>query len=556
MSPPLTRRRGCKSSDEWCPDASRRAAVDTTHAAGTVRTVKTRLLLLAAVLSMSACAGTSAPLEPASFDPEAWFSPQWEILLGGDPSSPDEAEFDVESFSAATDVPVGSRSNVEQLISDVALAEATGTGRWLFGDYFPVNHPPASPAPSPPSGEPLRYCRDVSVVAVSTFVMPVHPVGSFVKALVLWRGDCPFPPPSVSPSEQLHLTAVYAADANRAAVPRGSVGDTYGGWVPTRPVEIPGARNSGGYRLPAPWELTELDSCSTPGVVVRIEVELAYSELCAAASAAGLGMLANEGLRAPQEQFEMFTDALERHGSEAKARLHIAYSDGFICESTHCGAEAIDLQPDRGLLAWVEETVGCLEPAGVYVAPPCGPSARPISRLESFGFVNPIPSAPYHLEYALGTLDADADLYGDCTPGPVDIAARVDAIFKCRLLESGLGADLASSTASQALRLAECTSRLDPTWRSFDGRFTDTEHPLTGERDDRAGLFGVSVSVAERWTHGGQQMRTTANSNIDTTARLFVEERRWGRWGWDLLACATGEDGTTAPAIGVFAVSR
>jgi len=168
--------------------------------------------------------------------------------------------------------------------------------------------------------------------------------------------------------------------------------------------------------------------------------------------------------------------------------------------------------------------------------------------LERFGFVAPQPDHPYHIEFALGTLDDDAEIYGDCTPGGIPVRERVVAVFLCRIMESGFGGSTSGTVLSEALAVAECTSGLDPGFLAHGGRFANVPSPRTGFPDTRSGVFGLSEEVARRWIPAPFSA-FTATANIDAAARIYIEERSWGRWGWGPFACAAADDGFITKSV-------
>lgn len=505
--------------------------------------------LLAVVLAVVVLAAVFATrsdkdvMGEPSFDPTAWFTPQWEEILGGDAPTEQAPTLDAVALARATDLPAREVPAVSALMSDLALAAATGSSREPFGMYFARNHRRVGQA-TIPGGE---FCRDVSILAVSSFTLPLAPAGSFVKSLVAWTGTCPYPPPSLFGDNVAPLYVNFLYAARTEVLPYEVPQLPYGGWAPLHPVEIPGTRMFAGTAtsLPDVWEVRDLTTCTLPGVAARIEVAAAFEALCQEAN--GLPLLAVEGLRSPEEQLERFKRAVESYGSERAARARVAYSDGELCESMHCAGEAIDVAPEEGVLRWLQAEVACLGPSGVSAAP-CGTGSRPVSRLERYGFVAPHASQPYHLEFALGTLDADADLYGDCTPGGVPLRERIIAVFTCRIMESGLGYETPASVVDEALAVAQCTSNLDPGFVAHGGKYLEQPHPLTGDVDTRTGIFGLSAAVAARWIPS-PYTGSMATANIDAAARIYLDERSWGRWGWAPFACAAADDGFITDSV-------
>lgn len=491
--------------------------------------------------------------EQGAVNPTTWFAPSWEDALGGDAPTPEGAAIDLTQVASLTDIPPQHRLAVARLAADIATASASGLNHALYGTYFARNHPVIAAPELPPSGASARYCSDVEIVATSSFLLPIAPSGSFVKSLVLWRGSCPFPPPSISSIEGSPIYVAFVYLARSDVYPHETAPEllaAYNGWVPIRPTEMPGATSWSRPipTPPAPWEVAEVEGCSLAGVLVRTEVAAAYAGLCAEARAQGVQLLAIDGLRNAEEQRRRFDAAVQEFGSERAARVRVAFSDGERCESTHCAGEALDVSPGDVITTWLGMVVGCIEPSGVFTGAPCTPGAQPVSRIERYGFTRPNPTYPFHLEYALGTLSIDAELYGDCTPGAVDVRDQVQLVFQCRSMEAGLSRAEAISAGPIAVAIAECSSQLNPAASSFDGRFRTAANPATGYPDDRSGLFAISSAVAERWMAPNSSLRTPL-TNIDIAARLYVEERVWGRWGWDPFACAAADDGTVQRSV-------
>lgn len=504
------------------------------------------LLVVAALYVFIPQQDSTAPA--AVVDPVSWMAPAWIDALGGDALNGQETGPDTEAFAELTDLPPEQSPSVTALALDVAVADASGVGREMFDTYFARNHTPVS------SGGPLRFCENIAVLATSSFVLPVRPEGSAVKSLVMWSGTCPYPPTSLTPAglAPVYLSALYMMTAETYPYETSEeLVRRYKGWVPVRPLEIPGSAASVALESPPPanWELSRLSTCSAPNIALRSEVAAAFSLLCAEAQAAQLPLYAVDGLRSAADQADRFKSAVSEYGSERAARGRVAYSDGSYCASLHCSGEAVDVAPSTAVVEWMMETSGCLDGIG-FSPPPCPTGSRPISRLARYGFSAPNPTYPYHLEYILGTLSADADLYGDCTPGPVGAPDQVRLVFLCRLLESGTKRSDLERVQAEASAIAECSSGWDPGFVVFAGKFISTPNPATGAVDDRTGIFALSSEFARRWVLDGEGSRSTAVLNIDAAARFYVEERSWGRWGWDAFACATADDGViTSPVV-------
>lgn len=481
--------------------------------------------------------------EPATIDPSTWFAPQWESLLGGDSPTPGSGSIDYNAINAATDMQPKDRAEVSNLAVSVSYASASGEGQKQFGTYFAKNH-----AEVVNTGSKI-YCTEVSIKAVSPFLLPMSPSGSFVKVLVLWQGNCPKPPSPVAVDKNapVYVSFIYLAKSD--SLPRntpneGSI------WAPVRLAELSKVSSWPRPRS-APlnsWELSEIKNCVSGKILARPEVVAAYEALCEESKRQGVSLMAIEGYRSPKYQQELYAKAVKEYGSERAARSKVAFSDGYSCESLHCAGEALDLRPDKKVVEWLSSTAACIYGDGSIYAPPCPKDATSIKMLERFGFIAPNREHLYHIEFSLGTLSVDAETYGDCTPGGVPVPNRVSLVFRCRALEAGLGLQEAERISKEAYLVAQCSSRFESGFASFEGRFRQTPNPSTGFTDDRVGIFGLSGEIAARWLMAGESLYS-ATANIDAAARIYVEERSWGRWGWDLFACATGSDGLTKPVI-------
>jgi hypothetical protein len=503
------------------------------------------------------------------FDPVTWLPPAWEIELGGDPSGPGEAVSP--QLPHVGELTADDIAALEKLGRDVAAAEATGQGRDGLDWYFPRNHPKVGAPDDPPSGEADRFCRDVTVLDVAAATLPL----GGVKIAVRWRGICPFGPlkhdgeagDQTSALNFLYATRVLSPD------PRDQAAQRWGGWVPVHVLDVPGAaaaaRKAG--RTPSAWELEELVECSLGPVVARGEVVYAWQQLCQEALGAQVPLLAVEGFRDPQQQAALYQRAIRFYGA-SEARQRVSFSDGETCLSRHCAGEAIDIQPSPEVLAWLQEPVGCLdsdpgntttegvdgEPAGSS-GDSSGRSLEDnrqsctgliVTRAARYGFAFTVPSSPGHLDYLAGTTDIDGNWYGDCTPGPLAVVDQIQLIFTCRALEAGTSLAEAQQTGIDAIEVARCTSALNPSSVAHGGRFINGVNPITGHRDDRSGLFGLSAAIADNFVIGGAETRQQVWAGIDGAARLWVHERLWGRWGWDPFGCAAGDDGNGVQMLG------
>lgn len=115
-------------------------------------------------------------------------------------------------------------------------------------------------------------------------------------------------------------------------------------------------------------------------------------------------------------------------------------------------------------------------------------------------------------------------------------------------MESGLGYETPASVVDEALAVAQCTSNLDPGFVAHGGKYLEQPHPLTGDVDTRTGIFGLSAAVAARWIPS-PYTGSMATANIDAAARIYLDERSWGRWGWAPFACAAADDGFITDSV-------
>jgi len=483
--------------------------------------------------------GAPATGPAPSFDPASWLPEAWEVALGGDPAGPGAEVAPVLAWAGEFDATtVG---HLTALADEVARAELSGVHADDLAPYFATHHALAGvdappPDEAPPGGPPpprpdSRHCRDIVIRGVAGTGLPV---GDAVKLAVIWQAQCPFTPPGVRAGTVVESISFLYAQPTGAFDPLGA---RWGGWVPVHPITLAGAATAARGRgsVATSWELEPLGECAADGETARGEVVAAWQALCDEATRAGVGLLAIEGWRSPQQQARLWREAVRRWGVD-EARRRIAFSDGQHCESRHCSGEAIDVAPEPTVLAWLREPVGCLVD-GTYVAGPEGCAGLVVQRVARYGFAFTSASSVGHLDYLAGTRDLDSQLYGDCTPGPVSVPDLVHLVFLCRTLEAGITLDEAQQVARQAVAVARCISAFDPAALSQSGRRASASEPSTGVRSDRVGVFGLSAAVADNHVVGGAPARGETWANVDGAARLYVHERTWGRWGWDPFPC-------------------
>lgn len=119
------------------------------------------------------------------------------------------------------------------------------------------------------------------------------------------------------------------------------------------------------------------------------------------------------------------------------------------------------------------------------------------------------------------------------TPVP-DMVAE---IFRCRV-SPHLPPEKVDRVVREAVVVAECESRFDPNVVVFDGRYADSPHPRTGMRYTAAGVFQFIRATADDYIVGGYAKVKDPVANIDAAARLYLDTRSHGGWGWEPWECA------------------
>lgn len=461
-----------------------------------------RALGLLAVLPLAACSAKQQPAQTGlEMRAREFYASEWSGVLGGD--SVEGASITFAKLNELSNLGVEA-GVVRDVVSRVLTADLTGAGREEFSAYF--------------TGVPEAACSNVSVVGVSPFSMGVVGGVEYVKAIAAWSGTC-LAPPSAEP---VHVSTLYV----QREVAEGT-------WSPVRAGAIAQPPESAGAAdLPA-WALGPLE-CATD-VRARWEVAAAWGAMCKDAAVAGVPLVAVSGWRSAGEQANRFLGAVEFYGSRDEAERYVAFSDRAACASRHCAGEAIDVQMDQAASAWLREVVGCRRAVGgVVLGASCRPDERPVSRMEQYGFVEPLASSPGHLEYVLPVNAVSADGCEDSTGGAP--AAIVASVFRCTLRELG---EVSDDTVREALLVAECESGLNPRAEQLQGMYRDVAHPQSGRRYEGGGLFGLTRSQVHDFVAGGSVEDPWANSLA--AARIFITERQSGRDGWGPFVCARGD---------------
>lgn len=452
---------------------------------------------------MLAACSSSREAAPVGLETRAreFYAPEWGGVLGGD--SVEGASITFSKLNELSNLGVEA-GVVRDAVARVLRADLTGEGREEFSSYF-VAVPEAA-------------CTGVSVIGVSPFSMGVVGGIEYVKAIAAWSGTCRVPPSA----EPVFVSTLYM---------QREVGES--AWQPVREGAIAQTAESvGAVDLPA-WALGPLE-CAVD-VRARWEVAAAWSAMCTDAAAAGVPLVAVSGWRSAGEQANRFLGAVEFYGSREEAERYVAFSDRAACASRHCAGEAIDVQMDQAASTWLREVVGCRRSVGgVVLGASCRPGEEPISRMEQYGFVEPLASSPGHLEYVLPVNAVSADGCEDSTGGAP--AAVVASVFRCTLRELG---EVNDDVVREALVVAECESGLNPRAEQLQGAYRNEAHPQSGRKYEGSGLFGLTRAQVRDFVAGGRVEDPWANTLA--AARIFVAERQSGREGWGPFVCARGD---------------
>lgn len=415
----------------------------------------------------------------------------WDGALGG------EGPVDAAKLDGLTDLPDG--ESAMTVARAVVQADLTGAGREQFVEYF--RHTPGA------------QCRDVSVLAVSAYSLGAVEGVRFAKALAVWSGVCNFQMPG------LNVVDVYLRNDSSA-------------WEPVRHGEIPQSPERTGMNEVPSWALREL-ACSK-GLKARIEVAMAWEQMCAAAKSAGVELVAQSAWRSVEEQRALFEKAVEFYGSESEARRYVADAT-TACESRHCAGEAIDARTDPAAMGWLQTVVACQRLDGTTVqARSCQEAERAITNSERYGFSQAVATSPGHLEYnqVLNPLEG-----GACADTPsAQVPTLIVEVWRCALRKNGV---VSEQVLKEALVVSECASAWNPSAREFDGRYKTEVNPTSGRTYEGVGLFGVPANLVPAWVAGGSAEDAWANALA--AARMYSHEALSGRdpWGWSV--CARGD---------------
>ena len=456
-------------------------------------------------------------------------APPWEFtsagwdVLGGDVALTGEAYTALASHHPGLD-PVAAKTTAATAAL-VTVADLTGRGRDQWPGYWP-------PAATTSTGFTQR-CASVSVRAASPVPMPVSDsptgiatgavpdvTGEWVKVLVAYTGRC--------------AEAAYTDEAPGVAYVYGRIGND--GLVPVREWNIPyDVPDSEGDDL-AEWQLAPITQCATgtgDPVLLRTFAASAFDQMCADADTDGVVLVAESGYRSKEQQAELFADAVDYYGTDAKARKWVAYADEQVCESRHCTGAAVNVEPDHAATTWLWQVVACVNGEQTFAAQECADGQTPVRRAQTYGFVLPYERIPGYAEFVLQSDDAYAE--ANCAPSGSGVDVMVASVFRCRLSRAQVSPVVIETVVREALAVSRCTSAWNPTAVAYGGRYATEPNPADGRVYDEAGVFMLRGTLAEAgWVPGGVDDPV---ANIHGAASLWLATR-----GWEQFGCATGTD--------------
>jgi D-alanyl-D-alanine carboxypeptidase len=425
--------------------------------------------------------------------PREFSAPAWDKVLGGD------GTIDTNALDGLSDL--GSdTADVLAVARAVVVADVSGVGRDAYPAYFADTQPAA--------------CTNVTATAASAYSLGEISGVHYAKALVVWSGSCSVPVPSAA------LGAVYLTKQGNS-------------WQPEAPGMLPQQQETPLSSEVPDWALEAL-VCSN-GQRARIEVALAWEQMCKAAAADGIALNVVSGWRSAAEQQDRFEGAVEFYGSREEARRHVAISEREACASRHCAGEAIDVEMTTEAAAWLRQVVACRRVDGSIVeVSSCRENERGVLRLEQYGFAEPLATSPGHLEYTMALNELSG---GACADAPsAQVPTLIIEVFKCSTRELG---PVSATLLRQALVVAECSSGWNPAAKMLDGLYANSAHPATGKFYDGVGLFGLTQRQVSKLVAGGEA--ADAWQHALAAARLYVAETQAGRDGWGPFVCGAGD---------------
>jgi hypothetical protein len=157
---------------------------------------------------------------------------------------------------------------------------------------------------------------------------------------------------------------------------------------------------------PEDFDIERFSSCGTSGnsnFVARVDVVVAWEQMCQAAARDGVSLQIVSALRTPSQQHDLYRRAIAKYGSAEAASRWVAPSDGKNCQSNHCRGVAIDVavSANAAARAWLHAPVGCHIDGRAELGRSDCAGGRVIKQAQRYGFILPLSHEPWHLELGI-----------------------------------------------------------------------------------------------------------------------------------------------------------
>ncbi len=307
-------------------------------------------------------------------------------------------------------------------------------------------------------------------------------------------------------------------------------------------------KRSSGYGYPEEWELEHFSACgyaTNADKTARVEVVLAFEQMCQAALADGVKLGIIYGYRSIELQSQLWESRISREMASGKTRTEAeAAARKWVAppgRSQHNRGIAIDLNTSRdaAVYKWIHTPVGCYSPPDALRlgVTDCNGNEEVVKRAQLYGFVLPLDHEPWHIELGITITPITAGL-SDCNPnGGLSVPEMIGAIFRCRLDEAGYSPADRERIVAEAVVVAKCESGWHTDVIAYGGRYLHTPNPATGKYYSAKGVFQFIKTSAERWIPGGWANADDPVLNIDGAVRYYMWEREQGREGWQPWSC-------------------
>jgi len=442
------------------------------------------------------------------FDPpDVWAPDWWQPYLGGDALLTEDVlhNFEQEAVTHHPDSGV-----VAATAAQIMEAAVTSHNRDRWVSFF--------------VGVPATHCDDYRTVAAIAAELPYNTERAYWKVLVFWDTNCDLPTrlPLLSPYRSSTLYFEVGDNAVRPV------------WYKHLPLAQTGMGSHNPVAAPETWELDYPDQCGTPKVLMLVELAALMNILCEDAGAAGISIKLLDGLRTTTEQQARFERATKYYGGVEQALKWVTPATETQCWSKHCAGTAVDIQPDPDVLAWLNETVGCLDNGTFSAQLPCPSETIPVSRLSTYGLTNPVRNSPNHLELAI---PLESDLASDCDPNRnKTVPQLIVTIWGCGLRTQGFSENDVVTIVTEALLVANCASGFNPAAVAFNGKYFESPHPQTGQLETGQGLFQLDTGAIDKYLPETLEPLDPA-ANIETAFRMWLDHETFGVSGWSGFMC-------------------